>query len=438
MKKSLTLSLLLAVSVAAGSTAFAAVSPFTDVPLKHWSYDAVSKLAKDGIIDGYSNKTFQGDNTMTRYEMAQIVGKAMVKAEKANNEDKKLIDKLSNEFAAELKNMGVRVAALEKNQPNLKITGSFDTRYQSKMKESTDASTVKGQNRLRLSGEAKVDDNTSFRFRMVNKTDKTAKSFAYNGTFTDFGSNQTDGTVVSLDHVYIGTKLGAVKTTIGDQPIKFGANDFVLDSSNYSFDGIRFEGQTGNVNLSANWGRFQSNVDFASLEASSSAGKLSYGIGYATLKDNKTGDSYANKTLAKYLDLNVRYQVNNNFSIGGEHVINNATDAAYTEKGKASLIYALIGNQKLKKQGENNLALNYWKTNNNGLTQWTGFDTVEAGKDAYLGNVTYKGFSAKYTYAFSKTFTGWLFYEKVSDESNVAKAKLGGYRIYRAGVTAKF
>lgn len=439
MKKSLVLSLALAASVAAVSSSFAAVSPFNDVPAKHWAYDAVSQLAKDGIIDGYGDNTFQGDKTMSRYEMAQIVGKAMTKVDKANAADKKLIDKLSNEFSAELNNLGVRVASLEKNQPNLKISGSFDTRYQSKKAEKDDSAKVKGQLRLRMNGDAKVDDNTSFGFRVVNHVDKDGTTFKYKGTFSDYGNSQSTGTTFDLDRVYVTTNLGAVKTTIGEQALKFGPNDFVFDSANYSYDGIRFEGQAGDVTLAANWGRFLSNVDIASIEASVKAGKFSYGLGYALIKDTKTGDTYEDKNLAKYFDVNASYQINSFWSLGGEYVTNNATDAAYDEKGKAHLIYTVLGSQKLKKQGDSNLALNYFKTNANGLTQWTSMDTVNStDKEAYTGNVDYKGLNAKYTYAFSKAFSGWLFYEKISDERDIAKKKLGGYKIYRVGVTAKF
>lgn len=45
---------------------------------------------------------------MTRYEMAQIVAKAMAKG--AN------VDRLAVEFADELDSLGVRVAALEKKR----------------------------------------------------------------------------------------------------------------------------------------------------------------------------------------------------------------------------------------------------------------------------------------------------------------------------------
>ena len=66
MKKSLVLAMAMALGVSA--TAFAA-NPFSDVPAGHWSYASVSKLAAAGIVDGYPDGTFKGDNLMTRYEM---------------------------------------------------------------------------------------------------------------------------------------------------------------------------------------------------------------------------------------------------------------------------------------------------------------------------------------------------------------------------------
>ena len=64
----------------------------------------MAKLAAAGVVDGYPDGTFKGDKTMTRYEMAQIVAKALAKG--AIGAD----DKLVSEFADELDNLGVRVA----------------------------------------------------------------------------------------------------------------------------------------------------------------------------------------------------------------------------------------------------------------------------------------------------------------------------------------
>ena len=78
-KKTLVSAITAALVVGAASTTFAANNPFSDVPADSWAYDAVSTLAADGVIDGYPDGTYQGQNTMTRYEMAQIVARAMAK-----------------------------------------------------------------------------------------------------------------------------------------------------------------------------------------------------------------------------------------------------------------------------------------------------------------------------------------------------------------------
>ena len=111
-------------AMALGVTASAyAANPFSDVPAGHWAYDSINKLAAAGVIEGYGDSTFGGDKLMTRYEMAQIVAKAMAKG--AN------VDKLAAEFADELDNLGVRVAALEKKADNVKITGTIKASYSS-------------------------------------------------------------------------------------------------------------------------------------------------------------------------------------------------------------------------------------------------------------------------------------------------------------------
>ena len=74
MKKSVVLAMAMALGVTA--SAYAA-NPFSDVPAGHWAYDSISKLAAAGVIEGYGDGTFRGDRLMTRYEMAQIVARAM-------------------------------------------------------------------------------------------------------------------------------------------------------------------------------------------------------------------------------------------------------------------------------------------------------------------------------------------------------------------------
>ena len=118
MQKTVILSMLLALGVTASTYA---ANPFSDVPAGHWAYDSVNKLVSAGIVDGYPDGTYGGSKLMTRYEMAQIVAKAMAKGAD--------VDRLAAEFVDELDSLGVRVAALEKKADNVKITGQIRYEY---------------------------------------------------------------------------------------------------------------------------------------------------------------------------------------------------------------------------------------------------------------------------------------------------------------------
>ena len=49
--------------------------PFSDVPSDHWAWRAVKALQQEGLIVGYPDGTFKGDNLFTRYEMAMVVAR---------------------------------------------------------------------------------------------------------------------------------------------------------------------------------------------------------------------------------------------------------------------------------------------------------------------------------------------------------------------------
>ena len=116
-KKTLVSAVLAATIMGTASVTMAAENMFSDVPLDHWAYDAVNKLAEDGIIDGYGDINFGGDKPITRYEMAQLVEKAMQNQENARAVDKAAIEKLQKEFDSELKG---EVQSLRKDVDDLK------------------------------------------------------------------------------------------------------------------------------------------------------------------------------------------------------------------------------------------------------------------------------------------------------------------------------
>ena len=190
MKKSLVLAMARALGVTA--SAYAA-NPFSDVPAGHWAYDSVNKLAAAGIVDGYGNGTFGGDRLMTRYEMAQIVAKAMAKG--AN------VDRLAAEFADELDSLGVRVAALEKKSDNVKITGEARFRYADSKGKGNVADSYVGDLRSRIWITGQVNDDWSYTGMIQNIQD-------FAGDYT--GDEKTD-----FQRAYVQGKLGGMAVTAG-------------------------------------------------------------------------------------------------------------------------------------------------------------------------------------------------------------------------------
>ncbi|MBP2655174.1 MAG: S-layer protein [Firmicutes bacterium] len=123
MRKSLTLVLMLILVLGITGIALATANPFSDVPPGHWSYSAIQKLVAAKIID-CEEGAFNGDRTVTRYEMAAITATAVAHMDKANAEQKTLINKLITEYKDELKKMNVRVSNLEEKTSRFAITGS--------------------------------------------------------------------------------------------------------------------------------------------------------------------------------------------------------------------------------------------------------------------------------------------------------------------------
>lgn len=117
---------------AAAPVASAAPNPFSDVPKDHWAYEAVEQLAQDGVIEGYGAATYRGERAITRYEMAQLVAKAMAKAD-ATPRDQAAIDKLAAEFRDELASFGVRIAEMEQHTDNVKWDGGYAQKYMRSM-----------------------------------------------------------------------------------------------------------------------------------------------------------------------------------------------------------------------------------------------------------------------------------------------------------------
>ena len=161
MKKSLVAALTGALVVGATATTFAAANPFSDVPAGHWAYNAVTRLANDGVIEGYGDGTYRGNRNITRYEMAQMIARALAKTPTTtiSTANRAELDKLAAEFRDELDTLGVRLDELEKNSDKVKWTGKIEyTAKEFKNKTANTKSTGDG-GVFRLEPSAEVNDH---------------------------------------------------------------------------------------------------------------------------------------------------------------------------------------------------------------------------------------------------------------------------------------
>ncbi|ADR37768.1 S-layer domain-containing protein (plasmid) [Oceanithermus profundus DSM 14977] len=64
---------LIPILVAVAGLALAAAPNFKDVPEDHWAKEAVESLAAQGIVEGFPDGTFRGNDYVTRYQIAMLI-----------------------------------------------------------------------------------------------------------------------------------------------------------------------------------------------------------------------------------------------------------------------------------------------------------------------------------------------------------------------------
>lgn len=220
---------MLAVVAAAACVAFAApafaANPFSDVPMHHWAYDAISVLADHGVIEGYPDGTFKGNRPITRYEMSMMVARAM-SAGALSGEDSALVRRLMVEFKDELDGLGVRVDDLESRMNAVemgangwKVNGEIRMTGKWAGKESNVEF-----DRWRLWLRRDVNENLKLTIRVDAAKDLKSLSF---GQFYGTASNFLFGTQV---------RFGKFPVSFEDADGLF--TDFAYNAANGTFYGI--------------------------------------------------------------------------------------------------------------------------------------------------------------------------------------------------------
>ena len=300
MKKSLVLAMAMALGVTA--SAYAA-NPFSDVPAGHWAYDSINKLAAAGVIEGYGDSTFGGDKLMTRYEMAQIVAKAMAKG--AN------VDKLAAEFADELDNLGVRVAALEKKADNVKITGQIRYEYAGRDGDlkKTKGSVALNRLRTRLFVNGAINDDWTYTARIQNDQN-----------FKDDVGNET----TKLNQAYVTGRVGGLAVVAGKAGIVMADGNLYDDTAEFVSASYGKD-----VKLTAYAGQ-PTDYDYDKIYGASlsgKAGKLALSAGYDAFKDSLTGSVAAKGEDNNVWNVGAKYAFDKNISLNAMY-LNSDVDVA--------------------------------------------------------------------------------------------------------------
>ena len=364
MKKILAMAAVAA--LAAGASAYAA-NPFSDVSTSDWAYQAISDLSDRGMVEGYPDGTFKGQQNITRFEVAQIIARLMAKEDQMNAEDRAIIDRLASEYGAELQNLGVRVSNLEKKVGNIAWSGDARIRYG---KATGGEDTFDG--RIRINAHATVNDTTYVHGRLTTG----------DADFKNGGDAK-----VEMDRLYVHHQFGKVGATLGRYELDMGQQ---LGGWLYAnaFDGIELSAPLGEkVNLALGYGRmkdaldelyeektdnyvinsdfYKSEVFYAQAKADLSFAKL--GLDYFTTSSynySHDGENLRDAGKKSVWGVNLLVPVKD-FRVFGDYYANTKEGPLLNDpakqKGKIWTIGLGYGEMDLKKPGSFALDLAYYK-----------------------------------------------------------------------------
>ena len=318
MKKTLSAALTAAfvLGVATTSTASAAANPFSDVPAGHWAYQSVAKLAAEGVVEGYGDGTYRGDRNITRYEMAQMVAKAMAKNPSGAN--KAELDRLAAEFRDELDALGVRVAELEKYADHVVWNGELRYRYWNEkedVKGGKDIKTTKNRVELRFLPTATVNDHWQLKARMDARVNMSEdKGDSWDGDFHlrtayakgvydkltlqvgkfDFYTNVDDGLVMD-DFLSGAAVIYGDKFKVALMAGRYSSDGSFDDPASYQGGELSYEDDR--FYIGAGYHHFNSD-DFKSMYGEDDANVWTVGARYNFKGGFKIRGAYANNTKA--------------------------------------------------------------------------------------------------------------------------------------------
>jgi len=336
---------------------------------------------------------------MTRYEMAQIVAKAMAKG--AN------VDKLAAEFADELDNLGVRVANLEKKADNVKITGEMRYHYvehDGVDKDGKDFSYAT-QLRSRIWVNGQINDDWKYTGMIENIQDL---------------KNNTGDETTKFQRAYVNGKLGGLAVQAGRYHAKWSEGN-VYDNR---FDGVQVA-YGKDVKLTAGYGKAAHTTgletpakaanakDTYYAELSGKVENLSLAAGYYKFEDVKEKVGVDDKiwTVA------ANYAFDKNFKLGAMYL--NGDKDGYKGDDDGFVVTASYKGAKAAKAGSWGLVAKYYDQGASTYIDHTMNGLAD--NKLFTSNKAegFKGYSVAANYTFAKNIVGQVeWYDLEQKEGN--------------------
>lgn len=226
------------------------ISQLSDVRPEDWAFQALQSLVERyGCIAGYPDGTYRGQSAMTRYEFAAGLNACLDRiseliaastADLATKEDLATLQRLQEEFAAELAtlrgrvdNLEARVAELEENQfsTTTKLRGetifAVGVPFSEDEDEFDDNQTIGGY-RVRLNFDTSFTGEDLLRARLQATDFDDFDSLAANGLGWQWGSSDGSNDLVLDDLLYTFPLGERVQIILGANSI--GDSDFVAST----------------------------------------------------------------------------------------------------------------------------------------------------------------------------------------------------------------
>jgi hypothetical protein len=429
------------------------VSQFSDVQPTDWAFQALQSLVERyGCIAGYPNGTYRGNRAMTRYEFAAGLNAcldrvneliATATADLVTKEDLATLQRLQEEYSAELATLRGRVDALEARTAELEAN-QFSTTTKLVGEAIFVLSDSFGDNAAISAATLRANPNAPNRDLDSNVTLSERVRLTFNSSFT--GKDQLQirlqaGNVIANNS----PNIGNASTGTSMSRLIFEndtGNTLQAEKINYAFnlsDAIR-------VKVDANNGEFWENINnFSPFFASTSQGAISrYGRFSPIFRQGQGG---AGATIS--LNPKGALSASVGYLAGGR---NNTASNPLDRNGLLDGNYAALAQVAFQPSPRFNIGLTYARTYQNavttvnGVTSGSGISMFESTGSSIannpFGNVAtsanHYGVEAAFRLTPKLLLNGWYGYTD-AEAQNTANSTVSGVPItVRSGDSATF